>query len=46
MEELIKRKTLKEITDRHITEFAGEQATDFANVLGLPQVTTSDLFKK
>ena len=36
LEEIIKRKTLEEITQRHITEFAGEQATDFANVLGLP----------
>lgn len=46
MEEAIKKKTLLEIQQRHITEFAGEQATDFANVLGLPQITISDLFKK
>lgn len=37
---------LKEIAERHITEFAGDQHTDFANVLGLPEVTASDLFKK
>lgn len=37
---------MKDITERHITEFAGDQQTDFANVLGLPEVTAGDLFKK
>lgn len=37
---------LKEIAERHITEFAGDQHTDFANVLGLPEVTANDLFMR
>lgn len=41
-----KQIALKEITERHITEFAGDQHTDFAQVLGLPEVTANDLFKK
>ena len=41
-----KQIALKEISERHITEFAGDQHTDFANVLGLPEVTAYDLFKK
>ena len=44
--EMQKQLALKEIAERHITEFAGDQHTDFANVLGLPEVTASDLFKK
>ena len=46
MKELEKQTALKEIAERHITEFAGDQHIDFANVLGLPEVTASDLFKK
>ena len=41
-----KQIALKEIQERHITEFAGDQHTNFAEVLGLPEVTASDLFKK
>jgi hypothetical protein len=44
--EMQKQLALKEISERHITEFAGDQHTDFANVLGLPEVTAYDLFKK
>ena len=40
------QQALKEIAERHITEFAGDQHTDFAKVLGLPEVTAADLFKK
>jgi hypothetical protein len=46
MKEVQKQRALKEIAERHITEFAGDQHTDFAHVLGLPEVTASDLFKK
>ena len=46
LKELQKQLALKEIAERHITEFAGDQHTDFANVLGLPEVTAADLFKK
>jgi len=46
MKEIQKQIALKEIAERHITEFAGDQHTDFANVLGLPEVTANDLFKK
>jgi hypothetical protein len=46
MKEIQKQLALKEIAERHITEFAGDQHTDFANVLGLPEVTASDLFEK
>ena len=46
LREMKKQQALKEIAERHITEFAGDQHTDFAKVLGLPEVTAADLFKK
>ena len=32
-----------EIQKRHITEYANEQYTNFANVLGLPEIQMEDL---
>ncbi len=37
---------LNRIKKRHITEFANEQFNDFAEVLGLPQVTAEELYKR
>jgi hypothetical protein len=34
------------IKSKHITEFANEQLTDFAAVLGLPEISMDDLAKK
>lgn len=35
-----------EISKKHITEFANEQYTDFAQVLGLPEISVEDLAKR
>jgi hypothetical protein len=40
------KKRLDKISERHLTEFANNQYLDFAEVLGLPEVTAEDLFKK
>ena len=45
-EQLEQQAMLREIAERHITEFAGDQHTDFAQVLGLPEVTAENLLKK
>jgi hypothetical protein len=37
---------LKAIAERHITEFAADQHTDFAKVLGLPEVTLAELLNR
>lgn len=35
-----------EIKKRHITEYANEQYSNFANVLGLPEINMEDLVAK
>lgn len=37
---------LQNIQTKHITEFANEQLTDFAAVLGLPEISMNDLANK
>jgi len=37
---------MQEITKRHITEYANEQFTNFATVLGLPEISMEDLVHK
>jgi len=55
VQERIRLKTLRDqqhqlgianIKAKHITEFANEQLTDFAAVLGLPEISLEDLAKK
>ena len=38
-----KKEALKEIQKKHITEYANEQYTNFAQVLGLPEISMEDL---
>lgn len=40
----MRQEQLAKIKQRHITEFANEQFSDFASVLGLPQVTMEQLY--
>lgn len=38
-----KKEALAEIQKKHITEYANEQYTNFAQVLGLPEISMEDL---
>ena len=38
-----KKDSIAEITKRHITEYANEQYSNFAHVLGLPEIQMEDL---
>ena len=44
-EESEKKKRLANIAKRHITDFTKNYDQDFTDVLGLPEITTDDLFK-
>lgn len=41
-----KEERLAKIAQRHITEYTNNYDQDFAEVLGLPEITADDLFKK
>ena len=41
-----KKEALAEIQRKHITEYANEQYTNFAQVLGLPEISMEDLVNK
>ena len=45
-QENLRKDQLEKIKERHITEFANEQYTDFATVLGLPEVTVEQLYNR
>lgn len=45
-EEQEKKKRLANIAKRHITDFTKNYDQDFTDVLGLPEITADDLFKK
>jgi len=45
-QESLRKDQLDKIKERHITEFANEQCTDFATVLGLPEVTLEQLYNR
>ena len=45
-QENLRKDQLEKIKVRHITEFANEQYTDFATVLGLPEVTLEQLYNR
>ena len=45
-EEEEKKKRLANIAKRHITDFTKNYDQDFTEVLGLPEITADDLFKK
>lgn len=37
---------MKNIAERHITDYANTKNVDFAQLLGLPEITAEDLFRK
>lgn len=41
-----KKEAIAEIQRKHITEYANEQYTNFAQVLGLPEISLEDLVNK
>ena len=41
-----RKEALERIKRRHITEFANEQFSNFSEVLGIPQVTAEELYKR
>lgn len=41
-----KKDALADIQKKHITEYANEQYTNFAQVLGLPEISMADLAAK
>ena len=46
LQEKEKQDKLKDIASRHITEFANEQCTDFAEVLGMPEISVETLYNR